>query len=123
MSLAPRFMTTDLRIILTRPWLARMFAAFVPVSLFDRVNDLYTRFGARNLNRSFLQEQYDRAHQRALKVLDTLQESDFQTSVLYPGYDPQLSGIVTVERLFRYLKAHFDSHAVQIRKRLGGILV
>ena len=123
MSLAPRFMTTDLRIILTRPRLARMFAAFVSVPLFDRVNDLYTRFGARNLNRSFLQEQYDRAHQRALKVLDTLQESDFQTSVLYPGYDPQLSGIVTVERLFRYIKAHFDSHAVQIRKRLGGILV
>lgn len=123
MSLAPRFMATDLRIILTRPRLARMFAAFVPIALFDRVNDLYTRFGARNLNRRFLQEQYDKAHQRALKALDALQESDFQTSVLYPGYDPQLSGIVTVERLFRYIKLHFDSHAGQIRDWLGGILV
>ena len=123
MSLAPRFMTTDLRIILTRPWLARMFAAFVPVPLFDRVNDFYTRFGARNLNRRFLQEQYDKAHQRALKALDALQESDFQSSVLYPRYDPQLSGYVTVERLFRYLKLHFDSHAGQIRERLDGILV
>lgn len=123
MSLAPRFMTTDLRIILTRPRLARIFAAFVPVPLFNRVNDLYTRFGARNLNRSFLQDQYDKAHQRALKALNALQESDFQTTVLYPGYDPQLSGVVTVERLFHYIKLHFDSHAGQIRERLGGILV
>ena len=123
MSLAPRFMTTDLRIILTRPGLARMFAAFVPVPLFNRVNDLYTSFGARNLNRSFLQDQYDKAHQRALKALDSLQESDFQTTVWYPGYDPQLSGVVTVERLFHYIKLHFDSHAGQIRERLGGILV
>ena len=123
MSLAPRFMTTDLRIILTRPLLARMFVAFVSVPLFNRVNDFYTRFGARKLTRSFLQDQYDKAHQRALKALDALQESDFQTSVSYPGYDPQLSGVVTVERLFRYIRLHFDSHAAQIRERLGRILV
>ena len=123
MSLAPRFMTTDLRMILTRPWLARLFAAVVPAQLFNRLNDIYTRFGARNLNRIFLQDQYDKAHQRALKALDMLQDNDFQKKVLYPGYDPQLSGDVTVERLFRYLKLHFDSHARQIRERLGGILV
>ena len=123
MSLAPRFMTTDLRIILIRPWLARLFAAVVPAPLFNRLNDIYTRFGARNLNRIFLQDQYDQAHQRALKALDMLQEKDFQKKVLYPGYDPQLSGVVTVERLFRYIKLHFDSHAGQIRERLVGILV
>jgi hypothetical protein len=84
MSLAPRFMTTDLRIILTRPWLGRIFAALVTIPLFDRMNDIYTRYGARHLNRRFLQVQYDRAHQRALKALEAMQETDFPKSVLYP---------------------------------------
>jgi hypothetical protein len=119
MSLAPRFMTTDLKMIMVRPGLAKVFATLVPRSLFDRVNDWYTRFGARNLNRTFLAEQYDRAHRRALKSLDGLREDDFRLSVIYPGYDPMLSGDVTVERLYRYIWLHFEAHAAQIRKSLG----
>jgi hypothetical protein len=41
----------------------------------------------------------------------------------YPGYDPILSGEVTVEKLYRYMKLHFEAHASQIRERLDGILV
>lgn len=41
----------------------------------------------------------------------------------YPGYDPLLGGEVTLERLFRYIKLHFEAHAVQIRKRLAETLV
>lgn len=119
MSLAPRFMTTDLRMIISRPWLAKVFATLVPQSVFDRLNDWYTRYGARNLNRSFLGAQYDKAHQRVLKSLESVQEKDFQKSMLYPGYDPILSGDVTVERLYRYIKLHFEEHAGQIRKILG----
>ena len=37
--------------------------------------------------------------------------------------EPDLSGDVTVERLYRYIKQHFEAHAEQIRKKLGGILV
>jgi hypothetical protein len=123
MSLAPRFMTTDLRIIISRPKLAKVFSILVPIPLFDRLNDFYTRYGARNLNRTFLAEQYDRAHERAMRSLEPLPESDFQRSLQYPGYDPILSGEVTVERLYRYIKVHFEIHANQIRKKLGGILV
>lgn len=123
MSLAPRFMTTDLKMIISRPWLAKPFATLVPQSSFDRLNDWYTRYGARNLSRSFLAEQYDKAHRRVLKSLEALQEEDFQKSVMYPGYDPTLSGDVTVERLYHYIKQHFEAHAEQIRKKLGGILV
>ena len=123
MSLAPRFMVTDLKAIISRPWLARIFTALVPDALFHRINERFTRYGARNLNRKFLAEQYDRAHDRALKTLETLQESDLQKSVEYPGYDPLLSGTVTVERLYRYVKLHFDIHAGQIRERVGRILV
>jgi hypothetical protein len=119
MSLAPRFMTTDLKMIISRPWLAKVFAALVPQSIFDRLNDWYTRYGARNLSRSFLAEQYDKAHLRVLKSLETVQEDEFQKTMFYPGYDPILAGDVTVERLFHYIKLHFEEHAGQIRKILG----
>jgi hypothetical protein len=123
MSLAPRFIVTDLKAIISRPWLAKIFLALVPDTLFHRVNERFTRYGARRLSRMFLAEQYDKAHARALRSLESLQETDFQKSVQYPGYDPLLAGVVTVERLYRYIKLHFEAHAEQIRKRLDGILV
>jgi hypothetical protein len=39
--------------------------------------------------------------------------------MLYPGYDPILSGDVTVEGLYHYIKLHFEEHAGQIRKILS----
>jgi hypothetical protein len=95
----------------------------VPAALFHRLNTFFTRYGSRNLNRDFLAEQYDQAHERALKSLEALQETDFGRSVTYPGYDPLLSGEVTVERLYRYIKLHFEAHAGQIRERIAEILV
>jgi hypothetical protein len=123
MSLAPRFMVTDLKAIISQPLLAKILRVLVPESLFHRLNERYTRSGARRRNRKFLAEQYDRAHARALRALEALEEADFQKSVQYPGYDPLLAGTVTVERLFRYIKLHFEAHAEQIRERLGGSLV
>lgn len=123
MSLAPRFVVTDLRFISSRPWLAKVFAALVPIPLFNRLNEFFTRYWSRNLNRVFLAEQYNTAHNRAMTSLESLHENDFQKSLQYPGYDPMLSGIVTVERLYRYVKLHFEAHAGQIREKLDGILV
>ena len=123
MSLAPRFVVTDLRFIISRAWLGKVFATLVPVSLFNRLNEFFTRYGSRGLNRRFLAEQYDQAHERALKSLEMIEEADFQKSLRYPGYDSLLSGSVTVERLYRYLKLHFEAHAAQIRESLDGILV
>jgi hypothetical protein len=92
-SLTPRFMIADLRVITGRPWLAKVFVTFVPAALFHRLNEFFTRHWSRNLDRTFLAEQYDSAHKRA------------------------------VERLYRYIKLHFEVHAAQIQERLHGILV
>jgi hypothetical protein len=46
-----------------------------------------------------------------------MHEADFQKSVVYPAeFVSELAGEVTVERLFRYVKEHFDIHAEQINK-------
>jgi hypothetical protein len=116
-------MTTDLRVILCRPWLAKIFINLVPAGLFHRLNEFFTRYWSRNLSRTFLADQYDKAHERVMNSLEMLEEDDFQTSLKYPEFDPLLSGVVTVERLYRYMKLHFEVHAGQIRERLGGILV
>jgi hypothetical protein len=123
MSLAPRMLVTDLRIILGQPILAKVFTFLVPAALFHRLNEFLTRRGARGLNRASLAHAYDKAHTRALQALMPLSETDLQKSLPYPGYDPILSGNVTVEQLFRYVRLHFESHEKQIREIVGRILV
>jgi hypothetical protein len=117
MSLAPRFLTADLRLILGQGWIARVMGALVPKSLFDRLNEFFTkRWASRVMTREKLARAYDKAHDHALRALENLNEEDFGRSLEYPEYDELLTGIVTVERLYRYITIHFKVHAEQIRR-------
>jgi hypothetical protein len=118
MSLAPRFLIADVRMFTHPSWIYRLAGRVFPGSLFNWLNARLTRFGARRLSRQFLVDEYDRAHETAIKALDSVSEENFQMSLLCPGWDPVLSGEVTLERLFHYVKDHFDSHAAQIAGRL-----
>jgi len=114
MSLAPRFMILDVQMIGGQRWLYQQVPKLVPKRLFDWLNARLTRYGARNISRQFLADEYDRAHSAVLRVLDTLSEADLVKSLPYPDWDPLLSGEVTMEYLFGYIRRHFDSHANQI---------
>lgn len=116
MSLAPRLLSRDVDMITGQSWIYHLIPVIVPQAAFDWLNKQLTRFGARNVSREFLAQEYDRAHESTLRALSEVDESDFDKHVQYPGWDPLLSGEVTVERLFHYVKAHFDSHADQIRR-------
>lgn len=120
MSLAPRFMLTDVRIITayTRQhrWLYRAMELLVPKSLFDWLNQSYTRLGARNASLHSLAREYERAHQLAIRALAEVADDQFGTSLQYPDWDPILSGAVTVERLFHYVKDHYEAHAAELRE-------
>jgi hypothetical protein len=115
MSIAPRFLIEDVKMISGQRWLYRLVPTLIPRSLFDWLNDRLTRFGARHLSRQFLKDEYERAHRRTLEALANTSEADLQKSLEYPDWDHLLSGTVTMERLFHYVKAHFDSHEEQIR--------
>ncbi len=119
-SLAPRFLLADVRLITGPRWLYALVPRLVPKRLFDRVNAWYTRFGSRRLSRQFLAREYDRAHAMALLALDRVEDGEFQTSVGYPDWDPLLSGEVTLEQLFHYVKDHFEAHASQIERLIAG---
>ena len=114
-SLAPRFLLQDVKMITGQSWFLRFVPILMPKWLFNWLNARLTRYGARNLTRQFLADEYDKAHAITVKALDSVTEADLTKSLHYPNWDPLLSGEVTLERLFHYVKVHFDSHAVQIR--------
>lgn len=77
---------------------------------------LATLILARHLSHDFLAKEYDRAHAATLHALDELNADDLSRSMPYPDWDPLLSGEVSMEYLFGYIRRHFDSHAAQISK-------
>ena len=101
--------------ILNQNWFYKLFPVIIPKSLFDWLNKIQTKYCARNFSREFLQSDYDKGHQATLKALGSLKESDFDKKLNYPDWDPLISGEVTLERLFCYVKLHFEAHAEQIR--------
>jgi hypothetical protein len=60
------------------------------------------------------------AHANALAALETIRDGEWGLGREYPDWDPMLSGYVTLERLFRYLKLHFEVHQEQVRQGLAG---
>jgi len=123
-SLAPRFLTADLRMIIGQAWISKLIGVFVPKSVFDKLNEYFTRrWASRNMTREKLGRAYDKAHDNAMRALKSLREDDFGKSLEYPDYDELLSGVVSVEKLYRYITIHFDAHAEQIRKAAVDSLV
>ena len=121
MSIAPRMLGKDVKMIVDHNWVYRALPSIVPQALFDWTNKKLTKFGARHMSREFLAEAYDKAHESTIAALDSVEDSDFSKHVEYPDWDPMLSGDITLERLFHYIKAHFDAHAGQIRDIVANI--
>ena len=123
MSLAPRFLTMDVPMILRQGSFYRVLISLIPKRLFDWLMVTFTRWGARRLSRRFLADEYNKAHNRTLAALDAVSDSDFKKSLRYPAFDIQLSGEVDLEALFHYVTTHFQWHAAQVEGALedGGI--
>ena len=116
MSIAPRMIGADVKMITGQSWFYRLFIRIMPKSLFNWLNKVLTRYGARNGTPEFLAQVYNKAHNITLKALAEVTDADFEKKLQYPDWDPMLSGEVTLERLFHYIKRHFDSHAEQLRQ-------
>lgn len=83
--------------------------------LFNRINALFARRGQR-VTRQRLIKAYEAGHAGLVSSLRRMQAEDFARSVNYPeAFISELAGVATIERLFRYIKLHFDIHAGQIR--------
>jgi hypothetical protein len=111
-------------------WMIRHMPGLYPLvmnrfvsNVFNRVNAIFTGRPKR-INRQMLIQAYEKGHAGLLSSLNRMQEADFHRSVVYPKeFVSELAGDVSIERLFHYVKGHFEIHEDQIRKRVGEILV
>ena len=113
------------RAIVLEGWMivhARRLFQFVmrhfPSKGFNRANAWFGRREPRRLNRAGLGNAYENGHAALRSALMRMREQDFARSVVYPAdLEAMLAGEVSVERLFRYAKDHFEAHAAQIIRR------
>lgn len=113
MSLAVRFMPADIRLIRRQKGFPRP-----PAIVFNKINEWYTKYGGRKATPDYLAAQYDAAHADLMTALDTIGAEEWALGAEYPGWDPQLSGFVTIERLFHYVADHFAAHAAEILRAI-----
>lgn len=83
--------------------------------LINWLNAPFARRGGR-VTRQRLIKAYEAGHAGLISSLKRMREEDWGKSVNYPEvFVSELAGVVTVERLFRYVTLHFDVHAEQIK--------
>lgn len=112
-TVAPRLLPQDVLFIRRLGWLPRP-----PAFLFRWWNDWYTRRGAKRNDRDGLAQSYDEAHERTMRALATIGDNEWDKGADYPGWDPILSGFVSLEKLFRYPAAHFEAYGKEIVQKL-----
>jgi hypothetical protein len=111
MSLALKNLPADVRLIRRLGWIPTP-----PGFVFHRLNEWVTRRGGRRATHQGLAEAYDRGHGRTLRALADIRANEWTRGVRYPDWDSNLSGFVTLERLFHYPRVHFEAHAAELER-------
>jgi hypothetical protein len=88
----------------------------IPSSWMERLNGLYAQRGGR-ITRQGLIKGYEAGHTRIMSRLKRTRDEDFSKVMEYPDdFLTMLTGTVTIERLFHYVKQHFEEHQAQLGK-------
>ena len=115
-TLGPRALSLEVWMIVHARGLFQLGMKYFPSKLFNRVNAIFARRGKR-INRQMLIKAYEAGHAGIRSRLRRTREADLQKSVVYPAeFVSELAGKVTVERLFRYVKGHFEVHSRQLKR-------
>ena len=117
-TLGPRAIVFEVWMIVHARGLYQFGMLHFPSRWFNRVNAWFGRREPRQLSRAGLGNAYENAHTALRSALRRTREQDFARSVVYPAeLVAELAGKVSVERLFRYTKWHFEVHEGQIQQR------
>jgi hypothetical protein len=86
-----------------------------PSRFFNWINARFVRRG-RRITRRMLIKSYEAGHAAIRSGLMRARDEDMRKSVVYPvEFVAELSGECSVERLFRYVKGHFEIHSAALR--------
>jgi uncharacterized damage-inducible protein DinB len=100
------------------PPVSRVFAGLLDLStvLFNRMNALGPRVGARVYDRDTLARRYDRVHRSLRGKLDHLRAADWQLGMYYPRrWDPRFKEYMRIGDVVRYTIHHQRHHLDQLR--------
>lgn len=118
-TLGPRALALEVWLTLHARGLYQLAMRYFPSRMFNRVNAWFGN-RKRRISRQGLLKAYGQAHTAINSRLKRTREEDLSKSVIYPkDYVSDLAGEVSVERLFRYVKGHFDAHEEEIHARSG----
>lgn len=113
-TLGPIAIRFEVWMIRSAPWLLTVALNDLTSRIFNWGNALFARRPKR-ITRQLLMKAYEGGHAGLIFSLKRVREADFEKSVIYPEvFVSELAGVVTIERLFRYVTLHFDVHAAQI---------
>ena len=97
---------------------SRTFAGVLNLAtpVFNRVNAIGPRPGARLLGKTGVLRQFDRVHARILARLERIRPGEWSLTMPYPTrWDPRFRSAMRLENLFQYPVDHLRHHRAQLR--------
>jgi len=114
-TLGPPALRFEIWMVRHAPWFMSNALNKLTSRIFNWGNALFARHPKR-ITRQTLTKAYERGHTGLMSSLKRMQNGDFGRSAVYPPeFVSELAGVVTIERIFRYVKEHFEVHEGQIR--------
>ena len=83
------------------------------LKLMNPVSAVAFRFLGRNATQRTVVERYNKGHQRAVQVLESVQDADWSRGAMVRGEHH------TVRDSFRFMREHFEEHRDTIQRTLG----
>ena len=119
-TLGPRALALEVWLTLHARGPYQLAMRYFPSRMFNRLNAWFGN-RKRRVSRQGLLKAYGQAHAAIKSRLRRVRGEDLSKSVTYPqDYVSDLTGEVSVERLFRYVKGHFEEHERELKIASGG---
>lgn len=117
-TLGPPALLFEMWMIRRTGWLYQALLNDLTSSIFNRVNALFARRSKR-ITRHSLIRAYEAGHAGMMSSLKRIREDELKKSIIYPkSFIAELAGEVSIERIYRYVREHFEIHSEQILKAL-----
>jgi hypothetical protein len=117
-TLGPPALRFEIWMIRRTGWLYQAMLNDLTSSIFNRVNASFARRPKR-ITRHSLIGAYESGHKGMMSGLERIREDELRKSIIYPkSFIAELAGEVSIERLYRYVREHFEIHSEQILKAL-----
>lgn len=114
MSTSPRIIKSFLKKYTSENTRFQYVAKAITGPLLQKTNELKIRSRGNHITRWSIAEEYDCTHALVLELLNQISDTDLERTLMLPDLDPLISGQVTIENIFHYVKNHFYAYRNQI---------